>query len=579
MQILGVFHSYSDPSAALVRDGQVVAFVEEERLTRVKHAQGAFPSRAIASVLQSGGVSLDSIDALAQAWDCEAYDSGAMAAHYDHINAIYPTNDGDIAYQQRHLSHLTSDHQQSVIRQHLRQQFGEVELPPIRFVKHHLAHACMAYFHSGMEDALVLTIDGSGEAASTTWWRGCGGRLEWLHEVKIPHSLGWFYSAFTEYLGFQAYDGEYKLMGLAAYGHDNPVLREKLEKLIWYDGAGGFVSDPMGLSRGPRQYSYYYPDTLVDYMEKPPRAWRDELTPWHLDLAYEVQRRLETLVADMVGYWSAKTGLRRLAVAGGVGLNVKLNGHLFTTKQVDDIFVHPLCADTGVSIGAAMAVEYHDHTLAPERIRHVALGPTHDDDEIEHVLQSCKVNYTYEPDIEARVADLLAQGQVVGWFQGRMEAGPRALGNRSILADPRSVASRDKVNAIIKFREFWRPFCPSMTPAGADRYLSRYTDAPFMVLAFPCREAASREIPAVVHVDGSCRPQIVDAEQHPRYFRLLQAFDQLTGVPCLLNTSFNVKGEPIVCTPHDAMRTFAATGLDALALGPYLLQKPQAMAT
>ncbi|WP_089939162.1 carbamoyltransferase family protein [Candidatus Entotheonella palauensis] len=592
MLLLGVFHSYSDPSAALVHDGRVVAFVEEERLSRVKHAKGAFPSRAIASVLETGGVSLGDIDAIAQAWDCPAYDSGAMAAHYDHINALYPANPSDIAYQQRHLAHLTSAHQESVIRQHLRQQFGEAAIPPIRFVKHHLAHACMAYFHSGMDNVLVLTIDGSGElvltidgsgeAVSTAWWRGSGGRLELLHEVNIPHSLGWFYSAFTEYLGFQAYDGEYKLMGLAAYGQANPVLREKLEKLIWYDGAGGFVSDPMRLSRGPRQYSYYYPDALADYMEKPPRAWRDELTQWHMDLAYEVQRRLEILVAGMVQHWSEKTGLRQLAVAGGVGLNVKMNGHLFTSGLIDDLFVHPLCADPGVSIGAAMALEYLDHPneLAQlrQKLRRVDFGPAYDDAAIEQVLKGCKLHYTYEPMIEARVADLLARGQVVGWFQGGVEGGPRALGHRSILADPRSVASRDKVNSVIKFREFWRPFCPSMTPAGAERYLSRYTDAPFMVLAFPCRDAAAREVPAIVHVDGSCRPQIVDAEQNPRYFRLLRAFDRLTGVPCLLNTSFNVKGEPIVCTPHDALRTFAATGLDALALGSYLLVKPEVVA-
>ncbi len=420
MLLLGVFHSYSDPSAALLRDGQVLAFVEEERLTRIKHAQGAFPSRAIAAVLEAGDVSLGEIDAIVQAWDCPAYDSGAMAAHYDRINATYPTNPSDIAYQQRHLAHLTSAHQEGVIHQHLRQQFGEVTIPPIHFVKHHLAHACMAYFHSGMEDVLVLTIDGSGEAVSTAWWRGSGRRLELLHEVNMPHSLGWFYSAFTEYLGFQAYDGEYKLMGLAAYGQSNAVLREKLEKLIWYDGVGGFGSDPIRISRGPRQYSYYYPDALVDYMETPPRAWREELTQWHMDLAYEVQRRLETLVAEMLQYWSEKTGLRRLAVAGGVGLNVKMNGHLFASGLIDDMFVHPLCADTGVSIGAAMALEYHndEHVLTPQRLRQVDLGPAYDDAAIEQVLKGCKLSYTYEPMIEARVAELLARGQVVGWFQG-----------------------------------------------------------------------------------------------------------------------------------------------------------------
>lgn len=573
MNILGVFHSYSDPSAALVRDGQVVAFVEEERLTRVKHAAGSFPTRAIDHVLEVAGLAITDVDRIVQGWNCDFYDSGEMASVYEQINASWPTTPDDLSYQRRHLEAFRSENQREIITRELRRQYGTLDFPTIEFVPHHLAHACMAYFHSGMDDALLLTIDGSGESTTNAWWRATHGRLEPLGKTCIPHSLGWFYAALTEYLGFRAYDGEYKIMGLAAYGKPRSEFLDKVSQLIWYDGAGGFESNPMLLSRGARNYSYYYPDALIDHLGCEPRAHHEEITPWHIDLAYAVQHQLESIVLDMVEYWTVKTGTRRLAIAGGVGLNVKMNGRVFASGLVDEMFVHPLCADTGVSIGAAMAYEYEQGLLQSNRLRDVYLGPQFADDAIEQLLLGCKLPFTKESSIERRVAELLAEGNVVGWFQGPVEGGPRALGNRSILADPRSVQSRDRVNAVIKFREFWRPFCPSMTAAGGDRYLAANGDSRFMICAFQATKAATEEIPAVVHVDGSTRPQVVDAETNPCFHRLLEEFDRLTSTPCLLNTSFNVKGEPIVCTPHDAIRTFSATGLDALALGPFLITK------
>ena len=575
MNILGLFHSYSDPSAAIVRDGQVIAFAEEERFLRNKHAVGSFPSRSVRFVLRQAGLEFGDIDCITQAWNCPEYDNGKMASVYDAINRKYPTTDGDREYQQKHIRSLTVSNQTSVIHRHLRQMFGDVQLPPIHFSPHHLSHACMAWFESGMDEALVLTIDGSGDWNTTCWWHGSGGKLNLLHEINIPHSLGWFYSAMTEYLGFQAYDGEYKVMGLAAYGNPDTVLAEKISKLVWYDGKGGFETDPMLLSRGSRRYSYYFPDSLAEHLGRPPRCDSEEISAWHQSVAHETQRRLEDVVEQMTAYWVAKTGLRNLAIAGGVGLNIKMNSRLFTADFVDDIFIHPLCADTAVSIGGAMAHEYASGTLKPTRISHVSMGPEFSDDEISKTLDACKLDYTREECIEARVADLLSKGKVVGWFQGRMEAGPRALGNRSILGDPRFVETRDRVNAVIKFREPWRPFCPSMTPSGAARYLKRHTYAPFMIIAFDATDVAKAEIPAVVHVDGTARVQIVEECQNPRYFRMINEFEKRTGVPCVLNTSFNVKGEPIVCTPQDAIRTFAATGLDALAIGSFLLTKPK----
>ena len=578
MKILGIFHfpGYADPSAAVVVDGSVVAFVEEERLVRNKHATAYFPSRAVAYMLKESRLTLDDIDYISFGWDCHLHENGGLSRHFDEINRLYPPTPFDVAYQKNRLSSFTSERFRSSIRRELRRMHGKAKLPEIVFVNHHLAHAVSAYFHSNLTDALVLAIDGSGEIDTTTWWEARDRKLTLLHAVKTPHSLGWFYSAFTEYLGFEAYDGEYKVMGLAAYGKHDPDLAARLQQLIWYDGKGGLESNPHLLAMGPRTDSSYVPDKLSEFMGRSPRSKDEEIDPWFINLAYEVQQRLEGIVFEMTKYWVEKTGLRQLAIAGGVGLNVKMNGNLFKSGYLDDIFIHPLSADTGMAIASAMTLEYQKGTLKQQPIEHVYFGPEYLDDEIEETLKACELEYTRETSIERSVAALLDQGLVVGWFQGRMEGGPRSLGNRSILADPRRVESRDRVNAVVKFREFWRPFCPSMTEDGARKYLRKHTRAPFMIITFDAAAGADKEIPAVVHVDGTSRVQVVREATDPRYHRLLKEFEAISKVPVLLNTSFNIKGEPIVCTPHDAIRTYAATGLEALAIGSFLLLKPGA---
>lgn len=573
MNILGVFHSYSDPSAALFQDGVLKSFIEEERLIRVKHATGYFPNKAVEYVLKANKLKITDVDCIIQAWDCNVYDEGKMEEIYREINKEYPTVDEDISYQRRHLNAFRSTNQKNIIYRNLKKFYGDINFPPVFFVNHHLSHACMAFFCSGFDESLVLTIDGRGEWTTTKWWIGRNGKLEVLKEVKIPHSLGWFYSAFTEYLGFEAYDGEYKVMGLAAYGKSNPELKEKISKLIWYDGEGGFKSDPLLLAIGERSFSYYYPDSLIKYLGRAPRSKNEEITEWHMDLAYEVQERLESIVNEMTSYWVKKTNIKNLAVAGGVGLNVKMNGNLFLSGMINDIFIHPLCADTGTSIGGPMAYLYENGKLSKSLLKEIYYGISFSDEEIENILRSCKLEYKREKDIERKAAELISKGKVVGWFQGSIEGGPRALGNRSILADPRTVESRDKVNAVIKFREFWRPFCPSMTLEGARRYLKKFTKNPFMIITFPVTDISKKEISAVVHVDDTSRPQIIESEENSKFYKLIKEFEKISNVPCVLNTSFNIKGEPIVCTPHDAIRTFSATGLDALAIGPFLIEK------
>ena len=275
----------------------------------------------------------------------------------------------------------------------------------------------------------------------------------------------------------------------------------------------------------------------------------------------------------MTQYWVEKTDIRSLCMSGGIGLNVKMNGYLFESGLVEDLFIYPICSDAGSSIGAAMALNYKLQGLENSRLNSLYLGPKFSDDEITKILTNCKIQFSEVKSIEKSVAKLISTGKVVGWFQGKMEGGPRALGARSILADPRYIESRDKVNKVIKYREPWRPFTPSMNEEGAKMYFDKYTYAPFMIITFKANKKAEKEIPAVVHIDKTSRPQIVNERGNKRYYNVIQEFKKLTGIPVLLNTSFNIKGEPIVCTPQDAIRTFYGTGLDALAIGNCLIIK------
>ena len=332
---------------------------------------------------------------------------------------------------------------------------------------------------------------------------------------------------------------------------------------------------PEFIHRGPHTYSDRFTDHLVTLLGFPPRQGPVALNSVHEDLAFETQRLLEDRVFRLVRHFRKETGRRHLCISGGVGLNVKMNSHLRQSGLFDDIFVFPVPSNSGTAIGAALGL-YHELTgKRPKPLDHVYLGPEFTDDDIELQIKSCGLRYRVCDDIAEATADLLTHGKVVGWFQGRMEAGPRALGARSILADPRSIESRDRVNAAIKFREYWRPFCPSLLEESASRFMQEAAPAPFMITAFEATEHASTLCPAVVHVDHTMRVQTVNGHSNPRFHQLLKAFERRTGVPVLLNTSFNIKGEAVVCSPRDALRTFWSTGLDALAIGRCIIEKPQ----
>ncbi len=575
MNIIGYFQG-DDPAACLVVDGEVVAYIEEERLIRYKHARGVFPVRSIDFCMKKAGLTLKDIDCFAYGWNVPAYTDGTVNAFFEKVNEQYPPDEATRAWQRFVVSWFSEDRARERLRKALVKFYGETDIPELRPYPHHASHAVSAFFLSPFDEALVFTVDGSGDHQCATLWCGSRDRLRLLYEVPIPHSLGWFYAAITEFLGFEAYDGEYKVMGLAAYGRENPVLRAALERVV-REGRNGwdYEVDPRYIHHGPHTYSDRFTDHLVELLGIAPRQGMTPLESVHEDLAFEAQRMLEERVVRLLGHFRAETGLRNLCIAGGVGLNVKMNSRIYRSGIFDDVFIFPVPSDSGTSIGAALGV-YHEATgKRPEPLRHVFWGTSYSDEEIELQVRSCGLAYRACDDIAEAAADLLASGKVVAWFQGAMEGGPRALGGRSILADPRSDESRDRVNAAIKFREYWRPFCPSLTTESAGRFMKMSKPAPYMILAFEATEEASNRVPAVVHVDGTMRVQTVDQATNPRYYRLLKAFERRTGVPVLLNTSFNIKGEAIVSSPRDALRTFWSTGIDALAIGSCLIMKPE----
>jgi len=587
MITLGIYNLGADPSAAIVRDGEAIAYAEEERLLRYKHATDIFPIKAIDQVMLQTKLSWKDIDSISYPWDCTKYDDGRMECHYQKINSKYDINHpNDIGYEKSQLSYFKSENIKSIILLNLRKHFGNIDLPEIHFVNHHLSHACTAFFTSGLKESLILSIDGSGEDITVSIWKGADQKLSLLKEIRTPISFGWFYSAFTEYIGFKAYGDEWQVMGMASYGKrgdDYNEAKKKFEKIIYYDGAGGLEGDPHLVALGKRTFSKYCSDSFVELMGRPSRIPSGEVEQWHKDFSLAAQDHLEEVTQQVVRYWVNEIGTRNLCIAGGVAMNVKMNGNLYEAEWLDHVYVYPIAADAGTSIGSAMAYQYNvNGSLENKPIKNVYLGNSFSDNDIEQIVSKCKLAYTKPENLEAEIAKEIFDGKIIGWFQIGMEAGQRALGARSILADPRTIASRDTVNAVIKYRQPWRPFCPSMLKEAAVKYFKfqikianslKFPLFEYMTLTLTANEEAKKDIPAVVHIDGTSRIQIVRPDANPRYYKLLKEFENLTGIGVLLNTSFNIKGEPIVCTPADAIRTFYATGLDILVLGTCVLKK------
>jgi len=584
--ILGISAYYHDSAACLLRDGEIVAAVQEERFSRVKHDH-RFPTHAVQACLREGGIGVDGLDCVA------FYDKPFLK--FDRILETH------LAIAPRGLPAFVQ-----AIPAWLGEKLWVPDLisdalgyrGPIVFPEHHESHAASAFFPSPFPRAAFLTMDGVGEWATSSWGVGDGNRVELMAELRFPHSLGLLYSAFTYHAGFKVNSGEYKLMGLAPYGEPRyaAAIREHLLDLK-EDGSFRMNLEYFDYVGGLRMTSPAF-DKLFD---GPPREPETPLTQREMDLARSIQDVTEEVVLRMARHVRQQTGEHDLCLAGGVALNCVANGKLLRAGVFDRLWIQPAAGDAGGAVGAAY-VAYHHHLGAPARPRtgrdalHGAfLGPAHDDGAIAAFLErsGARGDRLGDAALLDAVAGLLAEGKVVGWFQGRMEFGPRALGNRSILGDPRAPDMQKRMNLAIKFREGFRPFAPAVLAEKASEWFEIDVESPYMLLVAEVRKDRQRrmsdaeeclwgidklnvlrsDVPAVTHVDYSARLQTVHRDDNPRFHALLSAFEGRTGCPVLVNTSFNVRGEPIVESPRDAYTCFMRTGMDVLVLGSFLLRK------
>jgi carbamoyltransferase len=574
MNILGLFGPGPNPSAALLKGGQLVALIEEERLNRIKTSPDNLPVRSAAACLKKAGLSLDDLDGIAYGWNSPRYvaEVPAFFARMRGADAHrYPFN---VLQEELRFNLYHPDRIRATLQLGLGALSRARRLPPITFYPHHLCHAASALYCSGFDEANILTLDGSGEEVTTLLCCGSRTGIEVLKQFELPHTLGGYYATFTEYLGFRPYQDEGKLMGLASYGRPSPALQDKLNHVIPFDPeTGNFTVNPRMRYDGGHTYGARYTDDLVDLFGPPRGSERSALDAPYPDLAYAVQQRLEDIVLALARHLKARTGLGRFCLAGGVAMNCVMNGKLASQSFVDDIFVQPAASDNGAALGAALLMARERGVDASFRMTHLYYGPAYSNEQIEKALQEAKIDYARSADVARDTAQLLAKGRIIGWLQGPMEVGARALGNRSILASPLIREMKDRLNLEVKHREPWRPFCPSMKEELYRKYINATTPSPFMIMAFPACDEHKAAVPAVVHVDGTARPQTVSRRDNPRFWSLLDEFEKLTGHGILINTSFNVQGEPIVCSPQDALRCFGGTGIDVLVMGDFIARK------
>lgn len=595
MLVLGISAFYHDSAATILRDGEIIAAVQEERFTRKKH-DPSFPANAIAYCLAEAKADASKVDRVV------FYEKPFLK--FERLIETY------LAFAPRGFVSFRKAMPLWISEKLFQRDFLLRELAAIapglgdraklRFCEHHYSHAASAYYPAPYQSALVLTMDGVGEWATTSAAIGQGDSLQIIQEIHFPHSLGLLYAAFTYYTGFKVNSGEYKVMGLAPYGEPK-YTKAIFEHLIDLKPDGSFR---LNLD----YFAFCTGLTMVDdrfhrVFGGPPRRTDEPLEQRHMDLAASIQAVSEEVILRMTRSLSAQTGLRHLCLAGGVALNCVANGKVLRDGRFDDIFIQPAAGDAGGALGAAFAAYYDENRATvskravtlPDSMQGAYLGPSYEQADIEQRLQAVGATYSAVNDeqLMEQTATALANGQAVGWHQGRMEFGPRALGNRSILGDPRSPTMQKALNLKVKYRESFRPFAPSVLRERVADWFEINTDSPYMLLvanvnSARCRKMTAGEqalfgidklnvlrsdIPAVTHVDYSARIQTVHKETNPRYYALISRFEQLTGCPVLVNTSFNVRGEPIVCTPEDAFSCFMGTDIEFLAIGNCILRK------
>jgi carbamoyltransferase len=560
MYILGLT-TLGDSAATLIKDGEIVAAVEEERFSRKKHHSG-FPYKAIEFCLDYAGITLKDVAHVGHYWKPWILRHKAMQA----LKAAFISPAMFKARADRGVAQV-SDSYLGMFRhpKRLREHFGNSDFK-FHYLEHHQTHAASAFFVSPFESAAILTWDGTGEDTTTLFCHGKGNKIKVLKRIKLPHSLGQFYSAVTNYIGFDMFAGdEWKVMGLAAYGKPKfyDFFREKVLKI---NGDGTFHFNIRVLDHHLAKH-YQFPEAITKELG-PGREKGEELTEHHWDIACSAQKVLEDTALYLVRQIKEMTGEENLCMAGGVAFNSVMNGRIFHETPFKNFYVHPAAGDAGCSLGAAYYV-WHQILGNPRKyvMNHAYWGPKFSNEECQKALNTAGLKYETLPDeiLLPRLAKMISEGAIIGWFQGRMEWGPRALGARSFLADPRRADMREILNHKVKLREWFRPLAPSMLEEYGKEIFGIEHHDPFMITVIQVADEWKKKIPAVVHVDGTARPQMVNKEVNPRYWNLIDEFRKITGIPLLLNTSFNIQ-EPIVCTPQDAINTFQNANFDALVL-------------
>ncbi len=574
MYTLGINATYHDSSACLVRDGKVMAAAEEERFTGIKHAKRPvpfstyeLPFHAMDYCLRSEGLLLVDVDHIAYSYDpfilLPEGNSNRVIELPLSPGAGRSAANGESAWEPLFLSYVVNAPRQLAdgAPHHLKKRFrGATPGGPYRwhFVNHHVAHAASAFYASPFPEAAIMTIDGRGEKAATTYGVGRNNDLELFQSVNMPNSLGLFYEKMTAYLGFQHSSDEYKVMALASFG--KPAYKKEFQEAIKMNGNGEYIIQQMD------------PEQIFGAA----REKGGPLERKHYDIASSLQTVLEETVLELSAWLYRETRLDSLCMAGGVALNCVMNSALRDKGPFKRVWVQPAAGDAGTALGAALHIDGRERksTERSYRMDHAYLGPFYSDREIEVFLQRSKLPYRRMADIAGEVAELLVKDKVVGWFQGRMEFGPRALGARSILASPIHASMQMKLNEI-KDREDFRPVAPVVLEDEADDWFVDAGNSPFMLFVNKVRKEKSALIPAVCHIDETARIQTINRRQNERYYDVIKAFRKRTGVPVLVNTSFNTRGKPIVCSPRDAVECFYTSPLDALAMGSFLLGKPE----
>ncbi len=558
--ILGLMTNGHDTAACLLKDGMVAGFIEEERLNRIKHTT-AFPFRAIDSLLAAERITMRDVSYAGFTAGYGFQQLKNFVIHFlrDVSLALWPR----LIYKNLYSSYTFY---RDVGR--FRRHYGY--RGTIVHIDHHRAHLANAFFPSPFTKSAILSIDGSGEGFSSKMAIGEANRITEIGAITRPESIGILYMLVTHYLGFPHYGDEGKVMGLASYGE--PLYADIFRRVIRPIPGGTYRMDPSYFTVTPKGKLILSEKFIAEM--GPPRREGEPLTERHHHIAASLQKVTEEMVVHLVRYMHARTGLENICLSGGVLLNSVANGLLHTQTPFRNIFIQPVGYDAGNALGCALAI-WHEHLGEPRNFKetHVYWGPSYDAEAVKHMLHEKGIEFRKIDEPEKKAAELIAQGKVAGWFQGRLEAGARALGNRSILADPRRAEMKDIVNNRVKHRESFRPFAPSILEEYLHEYFVDAVPAPFMERVFPIRPEKRSIIPAVTHVDGTGRLQTVSSESNPQYYRLIKYFQGITGIPIVLNTSFNVRGEPMVCAPEEALHDFLATEMDALFLGNFLLEK------